>query len=123
MTKSKFDISEYLNSNKMIAEYLNTALEDGDDEDVVIALGHIAKAIGIAKISEETGLSRTSLYKALAEGAKPQFATILKVLGAVGGQLSIEPKRVYNKKMRVDLVSEDGAKYSRSKRNNPKKNQ
>lgn len=120
MTKSKFEIAEYLNSNKMIAQYLNAVLEDGDDEDVVVALGHIAKAIGIAKISEETGLSRTSLYKALAVGAKPQFATILKVLGAVGGQLSIEPKSNYNKKISVHMVSEVGTKYSCSKKKSTK---
>ena len=45
----------------------------------------------MTKIAEETGLSRTSLYKALSEGAKPQFSTIMKVLKAVGGQIQINP--------------------------------
>jgi len=53
----KFDIADYLDSNEMIAEYLNTVLEEGDNADVVNAIGHIAKAIGMSKISEETGLS------------------------------------------------------------------
>ncbi len=75
----------------MIAEYLNTALENGDNADVLNAIGHVAKAIGMTKISEETGLSRPSLYKALSEGAKPQFATIMKVLKAIGGQIQINP--------------------------------
>ena len=47
----------------------------------------IAKARGMSKIAEETGLSRPSLYKALSQGSKPQFDTILKVLRAVGGNL------------------------------------
>ena len=45
----------------------------------------------MTKIAEETGMSRPSLYKALSEGAKPQFATILKVLKAIGGQLQVTP--------------------------------
>ncbi len=91
METSKFDIADYLDSNEMIAEYLNAALEEGDDAEIVTAIGHVAKAIGMTKIAEETGMSRPSLYKALSEGAKPQFSTIMKVLKAVGGQIHINP--------------------------------
>ncbi len=91
METSRFDIADYLNSKEMIAEYLNIILEEGDHSDMVIALGHVAKAIGMSKIAEETGLSRPSLYKALSKGAKPQFSTIMKVLRAVGGQIQITP--------------------------------
>ncbi|MBE0424685.1 MAG: putative addiction module antidote protein [Lutibacter sp.] len=91
METSKFDIADYLDSNEMIAEYLNAVLEEGDDNEIVTALGHVAKAIGMTKIAEETGMSRPSLYKALSEGAKPQFSTIMKVLKAVGGQIHINP--------------------------------
>ncbi len=88
---SKFDIADYLDSNEMIAEYLNTVLEEGNDAEIVTAIGPIAKAIGMTKIAEETGMSRPSLYKAFSEGAKPQFSTIMKVLKAVGGQIHINP--------------------------------
>ena len=91
MQTSKFDIADYLDSNEMIAEYLNAVLEEGNDAEIVVALGHVAKAIGMTKIAEETGMSRPSLYKALSEGAKPQFSTIMKVLKAVGGQIHINP--------------------------------
>ena len=73
MEISKFDIADYLDSKEMIAEYLNTVLEDGDNADIVIAIGHIAKAIWMTKISEESGLSRPSLYKALSKDSKPQL--------------------------------------------------
>jgi len=82
MTTSKFDIADYLESKEMIAEYLNTVLEEGEESDVIIAIGHVAKAIGMTKIAEETGLSRSSLYKALSNGSKPQFTTIVRVLKA-----------------------------------------
>jgi len=91
METSKFDIADYLDSKEMIAEYLNTVLEEGDNSDIINAIGHIAKAIGMTKIAEATGLSRPSLYKALSDGAKPQFATIMKVLKAIGGQIQVNP--------------------------------
>ena len=91
MGTSKFDIADYLDSNEMIAEYLNSVLQEGDNSDIITAIGHIAKAIGMTKIAEETGLSRPSLYKALSDGAKPQFETIMKVLKAIGGEIKINP--------------------------------
>lgn len=91
MESTRFDIADYLDSKEMIAEYLNTVLEEGDHADMIIAIGHIAKAIGMTKISKETGLSRLSLYKALSDGAKPQFGTIMKVLKAIGGQIRVNP--------------------------------
>lgn len=91
MGTSKFEIADYLESNEMIAAYLNTVLEEGNTDDVIIAIGHIAKAIGMTKIAEETGMSRPSLYKAFSEGSKPQFATVMKVLQAIGGQIQVNP--------------------------------
>lgn len=87
-TTKKFDLSASLDSDAMMASYLNAVLEDGSAEDLVVALGHIAKAKGMTKIAEETGMSRPGLYKALSEGAQPRFDTILKVLRAIGGRLS-----------------------------------
>ena len=92
METSKFDVADYLDNNEMIAEYLNTVLEEGTESDILTAIGNVAKAIGMTKIAEETGLSRPSLYKALSDGAKPQFGTIMKVLKAVGGQIQVNPR-------------------------------
>ncbi len=46
---TKFDIAEYLEDDVMIAEYLNTVLEEGDAEDIKAALGHVAKSRGMSK--------------------------------------------------------------------------
>ena len=91
METSKFDIADYLDSNEMVTEYLNAVLEEGNETEIIVAIGNIAKAIGMTKIAEKTGMSRPSLYKALSEGAKPQFATIMKVLKAIGGQIQVNP--------------------------------
>ncbi len=89
MKPTKFEISDYLDDPQIIASYLNTVLEEGTSDELIIALGHITKAIGMTKIAEKTGMSRPSLYKALSEGAKPQFETIHKVLKAIGGKIQV----------------------------------
>ena len=91
MATSKFDIADYLDSNEMVAEYLNEILENGNENDLLVAIGNVAKAIGMTKIAEKSGLTRPSLYKALSDGAKPQFSTIVKVLKAVGAQVTVNP--------------------------------
>ncbi|MDD2382072.1 MAG: addiction module antidote protein [Mariniphaga sp.] len=91
METSKFDIADYLDSNEVVIEYLNAVLAEGNDSDLITAIGHIAKSIGMTKIAQETGLSRPGLYKALSDGAKPQFETVMKVLRAIGGQIKINP--------------------------------
>jgi probable addiction module antidote protein len=85
----KFSISDYLDNEAMIEEYLNTVLEEGNTEDLIVAIGHIAKAKGMSHIANESGLSRPSLYKALTKGSKPQFETIHKVIRALGGNLTV----------------------------------
>jgi probable addiction module antidote protein len=82
-----FDISEYLDSKEMIAEYLTQVLQDGNTDELLVAIGNIAKAKGMAQIAQDTGLGRESLYKAFQEGAKPRFETVLKVLNSFGVKL------------------------------------
>ena len=98
METSKFDIADHLDNNEMIAEYLNAVLAEGNESDVITAIGHIARSIGMTKIAKETGLSRPSLYKALSDGSKPQFETIMKILRAIGGQIQINPVTVPKKR-------------------------
>ena len=91
MKPTPFEIADYLEEKDQIAAYLNIGLEEGDSADLVIAIGQVAKAVGMTKIAEQTGMSRPSLYKALGEGSKPQFDNVMKVLKALGGKIHIEP--------------------------------
>ncbi len=86
-----FDMVNMLDSDQAMSEYLSQVLEDGDSDELIRALGYIAKAKGIAMIANESGLGRESLYKALAPGAKPRFDTVLKVVRALGIKLHAEP--------------------------------
>ena len=84
-----FDITRYLDSEEAMAEYLSQVLEDGDNAELIRALGHIAKAKGMASVARESGLGRESLYKALSEGSQPRFETISKVINALGLKMSV----------------------------------
>lgn len=92
MKTKKWDVVEHLKTKKDMTAYLEAVLEDGDPALIAAALGDIARAKGgIAKIARETGLGRESLYKALSPDGNPEFATILKVMRALGLRLRAAP--------------------------------
>ena len=85
----EFDPSAYLDNDEVIAEYLTAALQDGNPDVFLSAVGNVAKARGMSEIAESTGLGRESLYKAFAPGAKPRYDTVLKVLQSLGVRLTV----------------------------------
>ena len=90
MTKTTacvWDPAEHLQSDEDMAAYLEAALEEGDAPLFAAALGDIARAKGMSQLARETGLGRESLYKALSPSGNPEFATILRVVSALGLQL------------------------------------
>ena len=87
MTTTTFDIAEYLDNKEVIAEYLSQVLADGDTDEFLQAIGHIAKARGMSQIAKDTGLGRESLYKSFRDGASPKFETVMKVMQSLGVQL------------------------------------
>jgi len=85
-----FDAARYLTDDDAVAEYMNAVLETGDSDLLLMALGDVARARGMAQVAKDTGLGRESLYKALAPGAKPRFDTVLKVARALGVKLTAQ---------------------------------
>ncbi len=93
-TKTKllaFDAARYLTDDAAVAEYMTAVLETDDPDLLLLALGDVARARGMAQVAKDSGLARESLYKALAPGAKPRFDTVLKVARALGVRLSAHP--------------------------------
>ncbi len=82
-----WDAAEHLKTKEDIVLYLEAAFEDGDPALIAAALGDAARARGMTKVAAEAGLGRESLYKALLPGGNPEFATILKVMRALGLRL------------------------------------
>ena len=92
MAKTKtrpWDVTDHLETSEDMAAYLEAALEDGDPALIAAALGDIARAKGMAQIAREAGLGRESLYKALSPEGNPEFATVLKVVRALGLRLHV----------------------------------
>jgi probable addiction module antidote protein len=88
-----YDVSEQLRTPEEMAAYLDAWLEEAPDDAAGIAraLGDIARARGMTQVARDAGLSRESLYKALGENGNPSFATILKVVRALGVKFHAEP--------------------------------
>jgi probable addiction module antidote protein len=86
-----FDAARYLTDDAAIAEYMSAILEMDDPDLLLLALGDVARARGMAQVARDSGLGRESLYKALAPGAKPRFDTVMKVARALGVRLTARP--------------------------------
>ena len=82
-----WDAADHLETEEDMAAYLEAALEEGDPALVTAVLGDIARAKGMTQIARDTGLGRESLYKALSPEGNPGFATVLKIVRALGLQL------------------------------------
>ena len=89
----KWDSAEHLTDDESIALYLQACFEEASDDAAFIAkaLGNVARAKGMSQLARDTGLGRESLYKALSGEGNPSFATILKVLSALGLRLHPQP--------------------------------
>lgn len=87
---TKWDIADYLKTEDDITAYMAAVLEDGDPALIAAAVGDIAKAKGMAKIAKEAGLSRATMYKSFTKGGNPGFATVLKVITALGLKFHVE---------------------------------
>jgi probable addiction module antidote protein len=98
---TRYDVAEHLGTPEDMAAYLEACLPEanGDAAFIVEAHGDIALVKGMTRVAREAGLSRESLYKALfgtfleighSGERSPDFATILKVVRALGIRLHAE---------------------------------
>lgn len=95
-TTKLWDPAEHLKTDEDMAAYLEAALEEGDAALVAAALGDIARAKGMTQLARDTGLGRESLYKALSASGNPEFATVMKVVSALGLKLHARPAATPN---------------------------
>ena len=82
-----WDAVDYLETEEDIVAYLEAALDEGEPALIAAALGDIARAKGMTIVAADAGLGRESLYKALSPDGNPEFATVLKVMRALGLRL------------------------------------
>ncbi len=102
-----FDIAEHLNSDEDIEEFIKAAFEEGDPAFIAKCLGIVARAQNMSRLARETGMSRAALYKALSGEGNPEFATIMKVMTALG--LELTPALAQNRAAETPAAGEDAA--------------
>jgi probable addiction module antidote protein len=90
----EFDVTEHLEDDQAIAEYLTIVLEEDDPALLAAAMGDIARARGMTEIAKASGIAREALYKALRVDAQPRFDTINRVCHALGVKLVAKPIEV-----------------------------
>ncbi len=88
LSKTK-DYQEFLlkqlQDSDLAAEYLSSAIQDGNIEEFLIALKNVAEAHGgIGLIAKMTKLNRQSMYKMFSEDGNPTISSLLLVLKAIG---------------------------------------
>jgi probable addiction module antidote protein len=84
-----WDAATLLRSDGDIVAYLEAVLDVGDPALLAAALGDVARAKGMTRIARDAGLGRESLYKALSLEGNPEFATVQKVIRALGLRLRV----------------------------------
>ncbi len=94
----KFDAAEHLRTPKARAEYLSLVLADGDPAEVRDALNVVARAQGMSEVAKAAGVTREGLYKTLGADGNPEFATIIRVIGAMEIRLSAQAADAKRKK-------------------------
>ncbi|MBM6594659.1 addiction module antidote protein [Microvirga pudoricolor] len=86
-----FDPTDFIGTPEGQAEYIAAALETGDVAEIRSAINAVARARGMTDIAKSAELSRESLYKAFGSSGNPEFTTVLRVLSALGLQLTVKP--------------------------------
>ena len=89
---TKFDVAEYLDTDELQTLYLDEVAKENDPSALIKAIDTVARAKGMTKTAKEAGISREGLYKALSPNGNPSFATVWKILNAIG--YTIVPTRI-----------------------------
>src|SRR5205807_9981855 len=82
---------ERLKNSAYAAEYINAAIEAGDEAALLLALRNVAEAKGINSVATQAGVSRESVYRMLSKAGNPCYASLRGILGALGLQFKIQP--------------------------------
>jgi probable addiction module antidote protein len=81
------DLAKYYGDEAAQASLLNDALASGHAGYIANALGIIARARGMTRLAEETGVSRAALYASLSPDGNPSLDTLMRVTARLGIEL------------------------------------
>ena len=74
------------------AAYVNAVLEDGDEQELLLALRRLADAKGgVPHLADKTKLNPTTLYRTLSKQGNPELRSLTALLHALGLRLAVQP--------------------------------
>jgi probable addiction module antidote protein len=82
---------ERLRDPSYAAEYVNAAIEVGDDTAFLLALRNVAEARSVTTVANQAGVSRENVYRMLSETGNPCYTSLQGILGALGLRFNIQP--------------------------------
>lgn len=90
---SPWDVQDQLKTPEDCASFVEAVIvEAGDDTAFIVkSLGEVARSKGMAAVARNAEVSREGLYKAMSEKGSPSFATVFRLIRALGLELSVGP--------------------------------
>lgn len=74
------------------AAYLEAALDENDSGGLMLALRHVAQALGgVSEIARKSKLTREATYRMLSATGNPELRSLTALLNAAGLRLAIKP--------------------------------
>jgi probable addiction module antidote protein len=93
MRTTKFDAADYIKTPEQVAYFLEAAFEGNDADHIRDALSVVARSHGMAKLAKVAKLNEKTLYRTLGTTGNPEFATVMRLLQALGITLTVKPPR------------------------------
>lgn len=77
---------------ELAIHHLNSVLEDGDQEELMLALRRLSEAFGgVSQLAVDAKLNATTLYRTLSAQGNPELRSLIALLKAMGMRLAVEP--------------------------------
>ncbi|RPH92824.1 MAG: putative addiction module antidote protein [Calditrichaeota bacterium] len=92
--KYKDDLLKELENPREAAEYLNAAIQEGNQEIFLMALRDVATAKGIKNLEKQSSLNRENMYRMLSNEGNPNLSSLSTILDNLGLKSAIEIKEV-----------------------------
>ena len=94
----ELDLMEKLRDPEFASAYIMSAVVDNDLAFLPIALGDVAKAHGISKLADETGINRRTLYTVFDKTGNPSFELVMQIMQSLGMEVQVRPRKAKRRK-------------------------
>lgn len=88
----------FANDNDL-AGFLNEAMQSIDSVRIAVAIGQAVRAKGVSLTARTSGLRRENLHRLCQGERSVKLETVLRVLAAIGMQLSVAPRAALQREL------------------------